>query len=127
MIDLGALHLEELAMLLSAIAWVLAVGCAFAFFATHRDAALKRRLWPWAIGLAATSFAALALWASGPSIELAPLLLVGVAGLTAFGYRCAQFCVRCGATVFNANPFMRERFCPKCAARLRVETAGEPL
>jgi hypothetical protein len=121
MIDLGALHLDELAMLLSAIAWTLAVGGGFAFFATHRDAALKRRLWPWANLLAAVSFVALALWASGPSVELAPLLLIGVGGLAAFGYRTAQFCGRCGATVLNANPFVRERFCPKCAARLHAD------
>jgi hypothetical protein len=121
MIDLGALHLDELAVLLSAIAWTLAVGGGFAFFATHRDAALKRRLWPWANLLAAASFVALALWASGPSVELAPLLLIGVGGLAAFGYRTAQFCGRCGATVLNANPFVRERFCPKCAARLHAD------
>lgn len=121
MIDLGALHLEELAMLLSAIAWLLAVGGGFAFFASSRDAALKRRLWPWANLLAAASFVALAFWASGPSVELAPLLLIGVAGLTAFGFRTAQFCGRCGATVLSANPFARERFCPKCAARLRAD------
>lgn len=121
MIDLSALHLDELAMLLSAIAWTLAVGGGFAFFATHRDAALKRRLWPWANLLAAASFVALALWASGPSVELAPLLLIGVGGLAAFAYRTAQFCGRCGATVLSASPFVRERFCPKCAARLRAD------
>ncbi|GIL06374.1 hypothetical protein FBR04_02145 [Betaproteobacteria bacterium PRO7] len=121
MIDLGVLELHELALLLAAVAWALAVGGGFAFFASSRDAALKRRLWPWANLLAAASFAALALWASGPSIELAPLLLVGVAGLTAFGYRTAQFCGRCGATVLSANPFVRERFCRKCAARLRAD------
>jgi|DewCreStandDraft_4_1066084.scaffolds.fasta_scaffold08641_4 hypothetical protein len=121
MIDLGALPFEELVMLLSAIAWVLVAGGGLAFFATHRDAALKRRLWPWANLLASASFVALAVWASGASVELAPLLLVGAAGLTAYGYRAAQFCGRCGATVFSANPFVRERFCPKCAARLRAD------
>ncbi len=121
MIDLGALALDELAMLLSAIAWMLAVAGGLAFFATHPDAALKRRLWPWSNLLAAASFLALALWASGPSVELAPLLLVGVVGLAAFGYRAAQFCGRCGATVFGANPLVRERFCPKCAARLHAD------
>ncbi|MFN3566540.1 MAG: hypothetical protein ACK4V1_11230 [Burkholderiaceae bacterium] len=121
MIDLAALAFDELAMLLSAIAWVLIVTGGFAFFATHRDAMLKRRLWPWANLLATASFFALAVWASGASVELAPLLLVGVAGLAAYGHRTAQFCGRCGATVFSANPFVRERFCPKCAARLRVD------
>jgi len=121
MIDLGALPFEDLVMLLSAIAWVLVAGGGLAFFATHRDAALKRRLWPWANLLASASFVALAVWASGASVELAPLLLVGAAGLTAYGYRAAQFCGRCGATVFSANPFVRERFCPKCAARLRAD------
>jgi fatty acid desaturase len=117
-IDLGALHLEELAILLSAFAWLLGAGGGIAFFVTHGDAALKRRLWPWAILLATATFVALALWASGPSAELAPLLLVGAAGLAAFGWRAAQFCARCGATVFNANPIERARFCPRCAARL---------
>lgn len=121
MIDLGALPFDELLMLLSAIAWVLIAGAAFAFFATHRDAALKRRLWPWANLLMSVSFVALAVWASGAWVELAPLLLVGVAGLTVYGYRTAQFCGRCGATVFSANPFARERFCPKCAARLHAD------
>ncbi len=121
MIDLGALRPDELWMLLSAIAWLLAVTGGVAFFATHRDAALKRRLWPWANVLAAVTFVALALWASGPSIELSPLLAIGVAGLTAFGWRIAQFCGRCGATVLNANPFVRERFCPRCAARLHAD------
>jgi hypothetical protein len=118
MIDLGALHPDELVMLLAALAWLLAVGGAFAFFVTHDDAALKRRVWPWANLLAAATFVALALWVSGPSLELAPLLLLGVAGLAAYGYRTAQFCGRCGATVLNANPIARERFCTRCAARL---------
>ncbi len=121
MIDLGALRADELGMLLSAIVWLLAVGGGFAFFATHRDAALKRRLWPWANVLAVATFVALALWASALSIELAPLLAVGAVGLTAFGWRIAQFCGRCGATVLNANPFVRERFCPRCAARLHAD------
>ncbi|GAB4464268.1 MAG: hypothetical protein OHK0044_01230 [Burkholderiaceae bacterium] len=121
MVDLGALDPQELLMLLAAVSWLLAVGCAYAFFAAHRDAALKRRLWPWASLLAAATFAVLAVWASGSAVELAPLLLFGVAGLAAFAYRSAQFCGRCGATVFGANPFVRERFCPKCAARLRAD------
>lgn len=121
MIDLGALAPDELAMLLSAIAWTLAVGGGLAFFATHRDATLKRRLWPWSNLLAGASFAALALWASGASVELAPLLLIGVAGLAAFVYRAVRFCGRCGGTLLNANPLVRERFCPKCAARLHAD------
>jgi hypothetical protein len=119
MVDLGALRPEELAMLLAAIVWLLAVVGGFAFFTAHRDAALKRRLWPWGNVLAAGSFGALAAWASGAALEIAPLLLVGVVGLGVFAYRTAQFCGRCGATVFNANPFARERFCTRCAARLQ--------
>lgn len=122
MIDLSRLEVHELALLLSAFAWVLGAGGGIAFFVSSRHTALKRRLWPWANALAAVSFAALALWASGPAaIELAPLVLVGVAGLAAFSYRTAQFCGCCGATVLDANPFVRERFCPKCAARLRAD------
>jgi uncharacterized membrane protein YcfT len=122
MVDLSALQVDELAMLLAAVAWSLLVFASLAFFVASRDALLKRRLWPWLNLSAAAAFVALALWAAGPSIELAPLLLIGIVGLAAFAYRSAQFCSRCGSTVLNANPFMRARFCPKCAARLRGES-----
>lgn len=122
MIDLSRLEAIEVMMLFAAVAWSLLAAGGLAFFVSHRDASLKRRLWPWANVFVAGSFVVLALWASGPSLEVAPLLLVGVGGLSVFAYRAAQFCGRCGSTVFSANPFVRERFCPRCAARLHSDS-----
>ena len=96
------------------IIWaLLAIGFS-AFFYLNPNAALKRKVWPYAVIAAALIFVGFA-WTSG--MPHAGLLLM-VALITWINIRTVKFCDACGKTVQARNPFTPPKFCPKCGSPL---------
>ena len=100
------------------VGWMVLAAAMFLLFYVNRDAAWKRRWWPWAsYGSGAVFLAALALL-GGLGGSFGVLMIAAVALISWMNVRGTQFCVQCGRTVLNRTGWGRAKFCPKCGAPL---------
>ncbi len=97
--------------------WILFAVSGFIFFYVTRDAALKRRVFPWYVCLVAVLFLGLVA-ANGASLGLLVIAAPLVALITFFNARRTRFCDSCGRTVTSHLSFERPRICSKCGAPL---------
>lgn len=87
------------------------------FFSRSRDAALKRRVLRWGHIAASILFTGFVVLITGESWFLL-VLVPAVALITFLNIRLTKFCGSCGATLYNANWFVRLRFCQRCGKPL---------
>lgn len=101
------------------IVWGLLGVSAFLFFHSIRDAALKRRVWPWFSVGTAVIFAVFVYSVAGrrnPGILgiMVPALVL----ITWMNLRMTRFCDACGTTITQRTPFSKDAFCSRCGAPL---------
>ena len=90
----------------------------FSVFYVGKNAAFKRRYFPWFAGLTGLLFVGIAASAGVPVVILG-ILLPFVALITYLSIRGTQFCSACGKTLSQEIPFSRAEFCSRCGAPLR--------
>ncbi len=95
---------------------VLAIGFS-AFLYLSSNAALKRKVWPFATLAASLIFIAF-VWTSGIPHEGLLFVIPMVTFITWINIRTMKFCDACGKTVQTRNPFSPPKFCPQCGAPL---------
>ncbi|HEY4081017.1 MAG TPA: hypothetical protein VGM81_09990 [Burkholderiaceae bacterium] len=95
---------------------ILAIGFS-AFFYLNPNAALKRKVWPFAVIAAGLIFIAF-VWTSGIPHEGLLFMAPVVALITWINIRTMKFCDACGKTARAQNPFTPPKFCSKCGAPL---------
>ena len=106
-------------------AWILLAPSGVILFYFTRYAALKRRVFPWYVCLAAVSFLGL-IAAAGASVTLLVVLAPVVALLTFLNATRTRFCDACGRTVSNHLTFGRPHACCKCGASLDTRDQTPP-
>lgn len=98
--------------------WVVLGVSSFVFFHFNRNAALKRRIFPFfviAVGIIFTAF--LAYMTRGfPRVLFLAVPMIGL--ITFLNIRRTHFCDSCGRTLYSQPTFKRPAFCPRCGAQL---------
>jgi len=99
------------------IIWiVLGIGSSL-FFWRIRNAALKRRVWPWYIWGTGGIFAAFTAYLMRTPWILA-FVLPAVAVIAWLNVRATVFCDACGRTLWNQGFIARAKYCARCGAEL---------
>lgn len=99
------------------VIWVLMGLGVSTFFSLSRNAALKRRVWPYVSVATGLVFVGFAVTMGFPQQGLL-LMVPFVALITLLNVRATKFCDACGKTVRDQNLFSPMKFCPKCGAQL---------
>ncbi len=99
------------------VGWVLLAAAGFYLFSVNRDAALKRRFFPWFTLLVGILFV-LYVIRLGFSLPTLLFIIPAAALITFFNLRGTKFCDVCGSTVRRNTPFSKIEVCPKCGARM---------
>lgn len=90
------------------------------FFWANRNAALKRKTWPWFVIGMAVIFYLFLHQRFEHQTTVRPLFFFGLCLMSFFQIWRTRFCDSCGKTLFyNHSGFQRQRFCPQCGAELR--------
>ena len=104
--------------------WILLSVSGFVLFYLKRDAAFKRKYYPWYICLAGVLFLCFAA-ATGVPFAVLAFMTPFIVLITFLNLRGTQFCDACGRTIIQQAPFSRPEFCSKCGASLR-RPSGPP-
>jgi hypothetical protein len=104
------------------IIWILLSLFSSGFFFFNRNAALKRKLWPWfvtGVGVLFLGFVGFfggyrVLYFAGPAVALITLL----------NLRTVRFCDSCGRTIYKTF-LSPPKFCSQCGAELRINRSSD--
>ena len=88
--------------------WVLLSTAGFLFFQFSKNAAFKRRYFPWFAGLSGLIFIGI-VTTTAISLAMLAIMIPLVALITYLHIRGTQFCGACGRTMIHQMPFSRPR------------------
>jgi hypothetical protein len=98
------------------IVWLLlGIGGAI-FFYGSRDAALKRRLFPFFIVFTSALFIGFLFYIQG---RIPVVLAIAVLAIGFFNLKATRFCDACGQMVISRMPFASPKYCQRCGAELK--------
>ncbi len=88
------------------------------FFWFNKNAALKRRLFPYFM-IAAALVMVIFVFFSGIPPQALFIVIPAVALISFLNIRSIKFCDSCGRTINSQNPFSPAEYCQKCGAKLK--------
>ncbi len=98
--------------------WIVLGALGFYFFYLNKDAAFKRKYFPWFTGLVAVLFLVFLLLMRFPP-QTFVLAVPALALITFLNIRGTRFCSSCGRTIFSQGfPGARPEYCSSCGAKL---------
>lgn len=101
------------------IVWAILAGVGTYLFQFNRNAARKRRLFPWYVSLAGGLMLIFTTAIMGARWQILVFAVPAIVLITYLNIRGTQFCPRCGRTINNAGLTMTRRaYCPYCGAPL---------
>jgi uncharacterized membrane protein YdbT with pleckstrin-like domain len=99
--------------------WVVLGGVGTYLFQFNRNAARKRRLFPWFVGLVGGLMLVFTTAIVGASWQILIFTIPAIVLITYLNIRGTQFCPHCGRTINNHGLIMTRRaYCPYCGAPL---------
>ena len=98
------------------VVWAALTAAGGIFFWFHRNAALKRKLFPWYVIGGGGFFAGIAIWQTGG--RMAFLLVPAVAVIAWLNIRNTRWCDQCGRMSAPRSALRPEEFCARCGASL---------
>ena len=98
--------------------WVALGLASFLFFHFNRDAALKRRVFPFFVITVGLIFGAFLIYMTRGSSQVLFLAVPMIALITFLNIRCTRFCGSCDRTLYKQPVFTRPGFCPHCGAQV---------
>ena len=101
--------------------WLVLGALGFYFFYLNKDAAFKRKYFPWFmvfIGVLFLVFMSL----MGLPLQAYFLMVPAVGLITFLNIRGTRFCSSCGRTIFPQGlPWSRPEFCSSCGAKIDTD------
>jgi len=93
---------------------ILGIGGAI-FFYGNRDAALKRKIFPYFLLLIGIAFVGFTFYMQG---QVPIFMIVAVVAVLILNFRMTRFCDACGQMVVSRALFVTPKYCQKCGAKL---------
>jgi hypothetical protein len=110
---------QEIANKAFVVTWVIMAVFSFAFFQFNRNAALKKRVFPIAVGVTSVLFMAFIAWMTKLQSPLVFVMLGAVVLIAVINIRTTKFCESCGRTLIKQPLFSKTKYCPKCGAEMK--------
>jgi hypothetical protein len=90
-----------------------------------RNVSIKRKTHPWLLSLLGAVFVSI-FFTTGLPIQLLFIIVPFATIFVLINIKKTYFCGACGSTLYNAKPFERMSYCPKCGANLSPDPHGDP-
>ncbi len=98
--------------------WIALGALGFYFFFLNKDAAFKRKYFPW-FAVSASALFLVFMWLMGFPPQTFVLMVPAAVLITVLNIRGTRFCSSCGRTIFSQGmPWSRPDYCSSCGAKL---------
>ena len=103
------------------VTWIIFAIVSYLVFYQNKNAAFKRKIWPWTIAFVGLVFLGFVTAIGGFKFDKPGFYVIVLADIfiSYINIKTVRFCDSCGRTIQSSNPFLGpSKFCPKCGAKL---------
>jgi len=100
------------------VVWMSVGVASVLYLVLSHNAARKRVVFPWMVGVGGLLFALFGVWFVGDA-SAALLVFPAVLLISWLNIRNTHFCAACGRTVYDHGFLGRIHYCPRCGAPIR--------